>query len=125
MVRRLNHEDAILEEVVDCRSRGAPTGIGGVGDPTRETFRDTSGENSLSVVAGVVEEDDGELRLAALFSLILDGERVSTEPIFFRMEIGLDPAMVLVKLFQGSGRCFVFLSDRVQESARQSKMSAL
>lgn len=70
---------------------------GGVGEPALEMSLDPEGENSLSVVAGVVEHvEEGELRLASLKSLRLEGERVRAVPMRLRIEIGLEPAMVFV-----------------------------
>lgn len=58
---------------------------------------DSEGENSLSVVAGVVEHvEEGELRLASLNSLRLEGERVRALPMRLRIEIGLEPAIIFM-----------------------------
>lgn len=79
-------------EDVRWRSRGEPAGIGiGVGDPVRDTLRDVSGDDSLSVVIGEVAQDEGEPREPT--SPVLEGERVRMEPMRFLINVALDPAI--------------------------------
>lgn len=56
MVKRLNQDDATLDDV-GCRSRGVPDVRmgGGVGEHVLEISLEPEGEYSLSVVAGVIE----------------------------------------------------------------------
>lgn len=97
MVRRLKKDDAMLEDV-GCRSKGVPEGIDmGVGEPVREASGEISGDDSLSVVAGVVEYEEDELTLASLLSLKFEDVRVMIAPMRFLIEIGLEPAMLAGK----------------------------
>lgn len=60
----------------------------------RDTSREASGDNSLSVVMGEGEYDKGELRPGSLISLVFEGERFIREPIRFLIDLRLAPAMM-------------------------------